>query len=501
MDTQDESPNKGGRWKNRAWSALKICGILALLYFFICSLDLMSVSFRLIAGRATSFLADVEAFNNPMVGLMIGIIGTVAVQSSSTFTSIIISLSASAGLDIAQAVPMVMGANIGTSVTNTIVSLTQVADRNVFRRSFAAATVHDMFNWCCVIVLLTLETICHPIQLLSESVTKGILPSNSSDIKILKYITEPFTDMIIQIDSSVLSDWSTGVENNATSLLEDCSQSNCWYLFQWFDAIPDWGLGIILVIVSLAVLIGSLMFMVKILNSLLQDLLDSISLCLPGFLFTQGAMATVVKKVLNPTFKNPILNYLYGYFNILVGAVMTFIVQSSSVFTSTLTPMVGIGLLEIETCYPLFLGSNIGTTSTGMLAALATSEHFDKAITVAFVHLFFNLAGIALFYPIPQTRIPIRLCKILGNTTAKYRWFALFYLLVMFILMPLTVMLLSLNSIVFIVSFSIIGVILIFVVLVNVLQTVDSAQGCLKKCRLDTWNFLPRWMHSLGFWD
>lgn len=61
------------------------------------------------------------------------------------------------GLDVSQAVPMVMGANIGTSVTNTIVSLTQVADRNEFRRSFAAATVHDMFNWCAVIVLLSLE--------------------------------------------------------------------------------------------------------------------------------------------------------------------------------------------------------------------------------------------------------------------------------------------------------------------------------------------------------
>lgn len=50
-----------------------------------------------------------------------------------------------------------MGANIGTSITNTIVSLTQVGDRNQFRRAFAGATVHDMFNWLTVIVLLIVE--------------------------------------------------------------------------------------------------------------------------------------------------------------------------------------------------------------------------------------------------------------------------------------------------------------------------------------------------------
>ena len=57
---------------------------------------------------------------------------------------------------------------------------------------------------------------------------------------------------------------------------------------------------------------------------------------------------------------------------------MTFIVQSSSVFTSTMTPLVGIGLVEIETCYPLFLGSNIGTTATGLLAALALGPPFKS---------------------------------------------------------------------------------------------------------------------------
>ena len=57
------------------------------------------------------------------------------------------------------AIPIVMGANIGTSVTNTIVSMGQITNKDDFRRAFAGATVHDIFNWLTVIVLLPLEVI------------------------------------------------------------------------------------------------------------------------------------------------------------------------------------------------------------------------------------------------------------------------------------------------------------------------------------------------------
>lgn len=60
-------------------------------------------------------------------------------------------------IDVPAAIPIVMGANVGTSVTNTIVSLTHAADRAEFERAFAGATVHDMFNWLTVIVLLVIE--------------------------------------------------------------------------------------------------------------------------------------------------------------------------------------------------------------------------------------------------------------------------------------------------------------------------------------------------------
>ena len=97
-----------------------------------------------------------EWLANPVVALMIGILGTVLVQSSSTFTSIIVA-AIGAGMSVHIAIPMIMGANIGTSVTNTLVAITQIGNRQEFERAFAAATVHDMFNWATVIVLFTIE--------------------------------------------------------------------------------------------------------------------------------------------------------------------------------------------------------------------------------------------------------------------------------------------------------------------------------------------------------
>jgi sodium-dependent phosphate cotransporter len=64
-----------------------------------------------------------------------------------------------------NAVPIVMGANIGTSVTNTIVALGQITNAQEFRRAFAGATVHDMFNWLTVLVLLPLEVATSKQQL------------------------------------------------------------------------------------------------------------------------------------------------------------------------------------------------------------------------------------------------------------------------------------------------------------------------------------------------
>ena len=123
---------------------------------------------------------------------------------------------------------------------------------------------------------------------------------------------------------------------------------------------------------------------------------------------------------------------------------MTMLVQSSSIFTSALTPLVGIGVITIDRTYPLTLGANIGTTVTSILAALAATSKFRESLQIAMCHLFFNISGIVIWYPLPFMRkIPIKGAKFLGNTTAKYRWFAFMYLAIMFFVFPALVLGLS----------------------------------------------------------
>ena len=121
----------------------KVMAMITCLYFFICSLSFLSDSFRILGGKNIGALfSNSDLLQNPIVGLMIGVLVTVLVQSSSTSTSIIVGL-VSAGAPVQTAIPMIMGANIGTSVTNIIVALTQAGDREQLRKAFACVNLHN----------------------------------------------------------------------------------------------------------------------------------------------------------------------------------------------------------------------------------------------------------------------------------------------------------------------------------------------------------------------
>jgi len=211
----------------------------------------------------------------------------------------------------------------------------------------------------------------------------------------------------LQIDKSVLKCWSLG-ECHDQRLLK--TKAN--FLLN-LPSLSDSLIGAILLAFSLLALSTCLILIVKLLRSLLQ-----------------GAVADLIKKTLNADV--PCLPAAAtGYLALLAGAALTFVVQSSSVFTSTLTPLVGVGLISLERVYPLTLGSNLGTTTTALLASLAAEDNAREAIQIALCHLFFNLTGILLFYPLPFMRWPLCMCKRLGQITAEYRWFAVAYLVKM----------------------------------------------------------------------
>lgn len=126
-----------------------------------------------------------------------------------------------------------------------------------------------------------------------------------------------------------------------------------------------------------------------------------------------------------------------GYLFILVGMVITVILHSSGVFTSMLVPLAGGDVLNLMQIYELTLGSNVGTTTTGILAALsAQSKYPAQTLQVALCHFVFNVAGILMFYSFPHTNLPMWASKRFGMLSAKNMWFSIGYLVVVFLIAP-----------------------------------------------------------------
>ncbi len=347
---------------------LRIAALLGLLYMFFISIGLIGAAFKLAGkGFAETLL---HTTSDPFTALFIGVLATALMQSSSSTTSIIVGLVGAGGLSVHAAIPMIMGANIGTSVTNTIVSVGHIQRPWEFRRAFAAATVHDFFNLLAVAILFPLELMF------------GFLARSATVIETF------FVDIGGLTFSSPLKMATKPVIKWLTSLAGDH--------------------GWILLILAVVLLIGALIGMVKTLRLLVLDRIE-------GF-FNRTVFKT-------------------GLRAFTLGILVTVAVQSSSITTSVVVPLAAAGVLTLEQIFPYTLGANIGTTVTAFLAALATAN--ASAITVAFVHLLFNIFGIAVIWPI--RRLPLHLARMLADQTAKSRLVPVAYIVVVFFVVPLVV--------------------------------------------------------------
>ena len=144
----------------------KTVGIISALYMFLIGIAGMSSAIKHMGAEFAETVLTTTS--DPFIALFIGIFATVLFQSSSTTTSLIVGLVSSGSLTIAGSIPMIMGANIGTTVTNTIVSIGHINKGTEFRRAFAASTVHDFFNILAVIIIFPIEIFFHPLQKISE---------------------------------------------------------------------------------------------------------------------------------------------------------------------------------------------------------------------------------------------------------------------------------------------------------------------------------------------
>ena len=362
-------------------TVLKIVTIIAILYLFLLSVGMIGAGFKGLGSGFAKTLFTSEA--SPFIGLFIGILATGLFQSSSTTTSLVVGMVAGGTfgddplIAVSSAIPYIMGANIGTSITNTIVSIGHIGDKIEFKRAFSASIIHDFFNILSVSILFPLELL---FGLISKSgIWLSSLLIGSAEISFnspIKAITKPIVKMIQELlDKQEIID-------------------------------PNF----LLLLIAIFFLFFSLRNLTKLIKSLVMLRLESF--------FDTHIFKTTIRAML-------------------FGIIITFMVQSSSITTSLVVPLAGAGILKLRQIFPYTLGANIGTTMTSILASLATGT--VQSLSVAFGHLLFNIFGIALIWPIPQLReIPITFSLKFAELATKNKIYPFLYIIIVFFIIPLS---------------------------------------------------------------
>ena len=284
---------------------LKVAGVVLSLYLFLVGINGLSAGIKYLGGDFAEKMLSTTS--NPFIALFIGILSTTIFQSSSTTTALIVGMVSSGALNLGGAIPMIMGANIGTTVTNIIVSIGHINRGNEFKRAFAAATVHDFFNVFAVILLFPIE------------IAFGLLEKTASGLGSLLFGT-------ISVSNEFDSPIKTGIKWGVHQIENLCFENN-----------------IVFISISVLLTFAMLYSIVKLLRSLV---LENVQQFFDQYLFKTA------------------------FRSILFGMLLTIMVQSSSITTSTIVPLAGAGVLTLRQVYPFTLGANIGTTITAILAAL-----------------------------------------------------------------------------------------------------------------------------------
>ncbi|MEE3472010.1 MAG: Na/Pi cotransporter family protein, partial [Butyrivibrio hungatei] len=266
-------------------TVFSIFTLLGGLAFFIYGMNQMSHSLEKIAGARMRNVID-KMTKNRILGLFLGCFITIAMQSSSAVTVMLVGLVNSGIMDISNTVAVIMGSNIGTTITAWIMSLIGISSDNPF-------------------------------------------------VKMLK--PESFSPLLAFIGIGLIM-LSKKTKN------KDVGNS----------------------FVGFAILMYGMMIM----SSSVAPLADS----------------PVFSKLL-VTFKNPVLG-------LLVGLIVTAVIQSSAASVGMLQALSMAGGMTYGMAIPIIMGQNIGTCATALLSSIGVNKNAKR---VAAIHLSFNIIGTAFF--------------------------------------------------------------------------------------------------------
>lgn len=337
---------------------------------FLVALQLMIISFKLLNANIVEQILIATA--NPFIGLFIGILITALIHSSSTITAMLVGIVASGTISLESAVYMVMGANIGTTVTSTMVSLGHANRKKEFRKAIAAATVHDFFNILTAFILFPLEYYFGLLSGLAKYITTVISSNNSFG-------------------------FST-VFGGLLGFIEPIS----YFILQYLGKNEFLGL-----------LIGTigLYLSIKFISSTIQNVLLQNS-------------PNLLEKYL---FGTPIQSLICGFF-------ATAFAQSSTLVTSLVVPFVANNKLSVKQIFPFIMGANIGTTITAVIASISKSDA-ALSIALTHV-LFNFIGTLIFFPIPQIRAIPVTIARSLGKATLQNRLVGLVYIILVFFLIP-----------------------------------------------------------------
>ena len=370
-----QNPAAAGSSNLKQW-----LGIAFLVYLLLVAVGMIGSGFKLAAGPQAKELF--EFASNPITALVIGVLATALIQSSSTVTSIIVGLVAG-GMPVEIAIPMVMGANIGTTVTNTIVSLGMMRQGDDFKRAFAAATIHDFFNVLSVIIFLPLEVMFGVLEKMGAFLATLLVGGESMSVKGFNFIKP-----LVKPPLNLLKETFHGI------------------------GLSDLIVGVALIVMGITLIF----FVITAIGKILKVIMV-------------GKAKDILHKAVG---RGPISG-------ITSGTLITVLVQSSSTTTSLIVPLAGSGVFNLRQVYPFTLGANIGTTITALLAATAiTGVNAIFALQIALIHFLYNLIGVLVIYTIPPLRdIPIKAAEILSTLAQRNKLYVAGYMLLVFVIIPL----------------------------------------------------------------
>jgi sodium-dependent phosphate cotransporter len=367
LEVQVNNQVAGNRYRTFL-NGLYVAGVLLLFLFAI---DLMTSALRHLSPIATESI--IIATSNPFTGLLIGVLATAMVQSSSTTTSMAVALVAARSISLESAIPIIMGANVGTTITSTIVALGFIDKKKELRKALAAGTYHDFFNILTATILFPLEYYYGFLSGLSAFIANAIFEPSHADSETAGYLLVSAFGPLIDF------------------------------------TIQSIGNGLIVASLAFTLLFASVILFRRFLARLLEvQEPDRFS----KFFFTDAPRA-----------------FFWGL-------VTTAAIRSSTVTTTLVVPLAAKKIVSLRRVVPFIIGANLGTTITAFLAAFMSAESVG-VIALAIAHTLFNGIGLLVFYPVAALRnIPIRLAAGLGRLSQKHRLAGFAYVLTVFFFVP-----------------------------------------------------------------